>query len=199
MVFMAIIACKEWNVKDLRDLLTPPSQRMEIVNDCVVLVEEEVKSKRGLAGAGVKAAFAVVKAIKPGIITYSINGLLDDFVAAIQPYYEGYQREGSEGTMESYLTPRAQEVAESLLNITDQRAERAGRVSAVVVLPARRRWACIRFVTLRTLVVSGRPTGGPCCRQGKSRPVWQGPADHRWPLPGGVRLLDVAQAVSPGD
>ena len=39
--------------------------RPKVVADCGKLIEEEVDSKGGLSGFAVKAAFAVVKAVKP--------------------------------------------------------------------------------------------------------------------------------------
>ena len=77
------------------------------------------------------AAFALVKAIKPGIIEDSVNGLLDDFMQALQPFYERYQQDGSSGTMERYLGSQAPETAEALLAITDRRAERASNKTMV--------------------------------------------------------------------
>lgn len=112
-------------MKDLSNLVNKPEQRQLVIRDCVDLVNAEVKSKKGLGGAAVKAAFAVVKAIKPRILEESVDGLLDDFTVAVQPFYERYQQEGSTGTLETYLSARASDVAEALLAITDRRAERA--------------------------------------------------------------------------
>lgn len=118
-------------MKDLKDLVTEEKKRNEVIADCVQLVNDEVKSKGGLGGAAVKAAFAVVKAIKPGILEESVDSLLDEFVEALQTYYARYQDEGSPGTLSSYLPPRATDVAEDLLGITDRRAERASNKTLV--------------------------------------------------------------------
>jgi hypothetical protein len=112
-------------VKDLRNLVNKPEQRELVVRDCVDLVNAEVKSKKGLGGVAVKAAFAVVKAIKPRILEESVDSLLDEFTAAVQPFYERFQQEGNTGTLETYLSARAPDVAEALLSITDRRADRA--------------------------------------------------------------------------
>jgi len=112
-------------VKQLKDLVEDPTKREKIINDCVVLVEEEVASKRGLSGAVVKAAYMVVKKIKPGIIRESVDNLCDEFIGQAQPFYEKYQEEGEKGTLEQYFRPRTSEVAEALLGVTDRRAERA--------------------------------------------------------------------------
>jgi hypothetical protein len=112
-------------VKELKQLVSDGQKRDVIVADSVALVESEVRSKTGLGGATVKAAFAVVKALKPRILEDSVDSLLDEFVEAIQPFYQKYQEEGCPSTLEKYLVDRAPAVADGLLAITDRRAERA--------------------------------------------------------------------------
>lgn len=112
-------------MKDLKNLTSDPEKRKVVIADCAKLVDSEVKSKSGLTGMAVKAAFAVVKALKPNIVEELVDSLLDEFVDVIQPYYQKYQEEGSPGTLEQYLTARSSAVANSLLSITDKRSERA--------------------------------------------------------------------------
>lgn len=111
-------------MKDLNTLLQQP-KRLEVIVDCVQLIDSEVKSKKGFGGAAVKAAYALVKAIKPKIIGESVDGLLDEFTEALQPYYQRYQEESSAASLETWLNERPSDVAESLLSITDRRADRA--------------------------------------------------------------------------
>lgn len=112
-------------MKDLNNLTTQPETRAQLISDCVDLINAEVKSKKGFSGAAVKAAFAIVKAIKPRILEDSVDSLLDEFTEALQPFYARYQEEGASGTLERYLEGRAPDVAEGLLSITDRRADRA--------------------------------------------------------------------------
>lgn len=113
-------------MKQLRSLLEEPRQRESVVGDSVEVIEAEVKSKTGISGIAVKTAFGVVMAIKPGIIRESVDGLLDEFVEQVQPFYEQFQNEGEPaGGLGAYLSARADTVAESLLAVTDRRAERA--------------------------------------------------------------------------
>jgi hypothetical protein len=117
-------------VKDLKNLAEDEAKRGAVIGDCVQLINAEVKSKRGLGGVAVKAGFAVVKAIKPKILEESVDSLLDDFVDALQPYFQRFQEEGA-SSLESYLPQRSSDVAESLLAITDARAERASNKTLV--------------------------------------------------------------------
>jgi hypothetical protein len=112
-------------VKELKNIISEPAKRRAVIADCVDLVNAEVKSKTGLGGIAVKAAFAVVKALKPRILEESVDNMLDEFVDAMQPLYAKYQEAGSSGTLEGYLNGHASEMADGLLAITDRRAERA--------------------------------------------------------------------------
>jgi hypothetical protein len=106
----------------LKEILSPPATRKQVVVDCERIIEEEVASK-GLMGLPIKAAYAVVKAIKPGFIPEVIDGLLDDFTDRVDPFYQAALSKNE--PVSAYMNARAGEVAEALLGITDQRAQRA--------------------------------------------------------------------------
>src|SRR5512136_321936 len=106
----------------LKEILTAPEKRKEVVADCARLVDEEVASKGGFSGLAVKAAFATVKALKPGIIPHAIDDLLDDFADKIDPFYQ--KAKETKQPTDAYIAGHADEVAEALLSITDGRAAR---------------------------------------------------------------------------
>jgi hypothetical protein len=106
----------------LKDILSRPGARPQVIRDCEQIIEEEVASK-GLAGIPIKAAYAVVKAIKPGFIPEVIDGLLDDFADRLDPLYQAAKAKNEAIT--TYFGARVGEAAEALLGITDERARRA--------------------------------------------------------------------------
>src|SRR5512147_3090763 len=106
----------------LKDILSRPGTRPQLIRDCEQIIEEEVSSK-GLAGIPIKAAYAVVKAIKPGFIPEVIDGLLDDFADRLDPLYQAAKAKNDPIT--AHFNARAGEAAEALLGITDQRAQRS--------------------------------------------------------------------------
>jgi hypothetical protein len=112
-------------VKELINIVAVQEKRQLVIKDCVALIEEEVKSKKGISGGLVKAAFKIIKALKPGILEETVDSLLDEFVEALQPFYARFQEQQSIHLLEAYLPPLASEVAENLLGITDRRAERS--------------------------------------------------------------------------
>jgi hypothetical protein len=106
----------------LREILSRPGARPQVIRDCEQIIDEEVSSK-GLMGLPIKAAHAVVKAIKPGFIPEVIDGLLDDFADRLDPLYQAAKAKNE--PVAAYLNAHAGEAAETLLGLTDQRAQRA--------------------------------------------------------------------------
>jgi hypothetical protein len=112
-------------VGQLKDILLEAGKRPRVVTDCEKLIDEEVASKGGLSGLAVKGAFAMVKAVKPGMIHEAVDGLLDSFVERIESFYVDFQANSGGKKLPDYLTRRSGEVADALLGITDERAARS--------------------------------------------------------------------------
>lgn len=103
-----------------------PQKRPLVLNDCVRVIEDEVGSKSGLSGLAIKGAFKVVSAVKPGIIREAMDHLLDDFVGRLEPLYKQHRAAGgSPSSFASFMLSKKNDVANSLLGITDDRASRA--------------------------------------------------------------------------
>jgi hypothetical protein len=107
---------------DLKSILTDPTRRKQVVRDAEQLLEAEVDAKSGLSGLAIKGAFKVVKSFRPGIIPDTIDGLLDDFAARLDPFYQAHATQGAGRSLVDYLTERKGELADALLAITDERA-----------------------------------------------------------------------------
>ncbi len=115
----------------LRDQLTSSAQRKQLIGDAERVLDEEVADKGGLGGMAVKAGYKLVKSVKPGFVREVIEGLLDDFLDALDPIYqEAVSRNERPGR---YLEANAGRVADALLAITDQRAERSRHGSVKVM------------------------------------------------------------------
>jgi hypothetical protein len=112
----------------LKEIMLVPGNRPKVVADCTTLVQEEVDSKGGLSGLAIKAAYAVVKAVKPGFIGEAIDHMLDDFVGKLEPFWADAQAKNE--PVGALMTGRAGEVADALLAISDGRAARAKNATA---------------------------------------------------------------------
>lgn len=106
----------------LKEILGRPGTRPQVIADCERVIEEEVDSK-GLAGLPIKAAYKIVKTVKPGFVPEVIDHMLDDFADKLDPIYQAAVTKNEPVT--AYFNARAGEVAEALLTITDGRAQRA--------------------------------------------------------------------------
>jgi hypothetical protein len=107
--------------KKLAEYVAVEPTRAQIVQECVTLVDEEVKNKSGLSGIAIKGAYSTVKAIKPGFVAGVVDALYDDWVAKLESHYDRW-RGGGKGSLAEYLTSRSEDVAEDLLAVTDGRA-----------------------------------------------------------------------------
>ncbi len=108
----------------LAEKLLAPAVRPKVVADSARVIDEEVASKGGLTGIAIKGAYAVVKAIKAGIIPETVDALIDDFVAKLEPFYAAWSKTPGI-SFAAHLEQRTGEVADALLSITDARAQRS--------------------------------------------------------------------------
>lgn len=107
----------------LADVLLQDGKRPQVIDDCAAFLDDEVAAKKGVAGLAIKGGYAVIKKLKPGIIAEAFDSLLDDFVDRLEPFFGESQRAGQRFVQ--FAPPRAGDIAEALLDITDTRAKRA--------------------------------------------------------------------------
>ena len=108
----------------LNEMIADPAKRKAVIEDCTRLVDDEVANKGGLSGLAIKGGYAMVKAIKPGIIREVVDKLIDEFCEKLEPYWADFQTKGG-GTFERSLETKRTEVANALLGVTDKRATKA--------------------------------------------------------------------------
>jgi hypothetical protein len=107
----------------LPEILNSDAKKGSVVDDCCVLIDDEVSDKGGISGLAIKAGYAAVKGIKPGFVKHVVADLLPEFAAALDPIYQ-------EGTAKSrpageYFAANASRVADALLGITDAKAAKS--------------------------------------------------------------------------
>ncbi len=104
----------------LREIVGDPSKRQQIVDDAIKVIDAEVSDKSGFGGMAIKAAYGMAKGVAPGIIQKVLGNMLDDFMGALQPYFDESQQKGSD--FKGLLVSKSAEVANALLGVTDARA-----------------------------------------------------------------------------
>ncbi|HTJ72148.1 MAG TPA: hypothetical protein VL551_31700 [Actinospica sp.] len=107
---------------DLKQILTAPDVRPNVVADGVTLVEEEVAEK----GLIIKGAYKTVTAFASGIIRDAVDTLLPDMLAKLQPFWDEFQASGG-GVFGDYLAKNGEAASEALLSVTDERAKNSER------------------------------------------------------------------------
>ena len=107
----------------LREQFQVPGKRAALVDDCVALVDSEVGKKSGLSGVILKAGYAAVKGIKPGFIRKTVDGLFDRWAEKLEPFWEQAAAAGK--SPRDHLIANKSRVADALLEVTDEKAERA--------------------------------------------------------------------------
>ena len=116
----------------LKASLLDADRRGAVVADLQDFVDQDVARKGGLSGGVIKTGYAAVKRIRPGIITSAIDSMLDEFVAALEPHWAAYRAQPVPG-FGAYLAGRPHEVAQSMLAVTDRRAQRSSRAAVTNV------------------------------------------------------------------
>jgi hypothetical protein len=108
-------------------LLKDAGKRPRLIDDCVKLIDEEVGSKGGLSGLAIKAGYKVVQSMKPGFVRESMDHLLDDFVRRLEPFYVQHKAQNGDNVklFGDFISRKSGEVADALLGITDDKAQRA--------------------------------------------------------------------------
>jgi len=100
-------------------------RRPAVIEDCVALIDAQVKQK----GFVIKSAYATIKAIKRKFVPEVVDALLDDWLGKLQPHYDKWQV-AKTTPLKDFMVARSEDVAEDLLSVTDQRAEKTSHTTA---------------------------------------------------------------------
>jgi hypothetical protein len=112
-------------MKSLLEVVTEPAKRREVVEATERLIDAEVSNAGGITGMAIKGGYKVVKKLKDGrMIPAVIDGMLDEFIGAIEPLHAEYRGSGSTSGFGAFLSARGAAASNALLGITDRRAQR---------------------------------------------------------------------------
>jgi hypothetical protein len=100
--------------------------RAQVIAECVTLIDAQVKQK----GFVIKSAYGVIKGIKKKFVPEVVDALLDDWLGKLQPHYDKWAAAPATTTFSDYVIARSDDVAEDLLQVTDQRAEKTSHTTA---------------------------------------------------------------------
>jgi hypothetical protein len=112
-------------MSSLVEALGQPPKRQPVIEDCIGLIDAQVKQK----GFVIKSAYATIKAIKKSFVHETVESLLDDWLGKLQPHYDKWSANKA-SSFSDYLVARSDDVAEDLLSVTDARAEKSSHTTA---------------------------------------------------------------------
>ncbi|MFZ2178906.1 MAG: hypothetical protein WAW17_33730 [Rhodococcus sp. (in: high G+C Gram-positive bacteria)] len=113
-------------VAALNETLLDESRVPAVIADVRTLIDAEVSDKSGASGLALKGGYAAVKKVGPSIVPDAIEGLLPAFVTKLEPFWQDFTATGQVSFSE-YLVARGDNVADSLLGVTDERIEASDR------------------------------------------------------------------------
>jgi hypothetical protein len=108
---------------NLVEALTSESNKVAVVDDCVALIDAEVADRGGLTGLAIKAGYKAIQGVKPGFVRQVVTDLLPEFAQALDPLYQEAKSHGK--GVRDYFTANTPRVADALLSITDEKANRS--------------------------------------------------------------------------
>ncbi|MEM7678219.1 MAG: hypothetical protein AAF449_19685 [Myxococcota bacterium] len=111
-------------MSNLKDIVCSPDNREQVIADTVKLVDSEVAKKGGISGIAIKTAYKVVNSLKPTLVRDAVNNLLEKFVDKLEPFYAEWVTKNKSPGFDTFLTGQANKVANALLAVTDERAQR---------------------------------------------------------------------------
>jgi hypothetical protein len=110
----------------LAESLLAPQTQPQVIDDCCALIDRQVHEMSGVSGAAVKLAHKTITTFLPGHVRFMVGSMLPDLAGKLQPYWTDFTAAGS-GEFGGYLAQRGPEVAEALLEVSDERAKGSGR------------------------------------------------------------------------
>ena len=105
----------------LQDILLTPENKPHVIDDCLTLIDQEVKGKSGVSGTAVKLAYKTANAFASGYLRGMVELLAPDMIIELEPFWADFNAAGG-GEFGDYLAKRGDEVADALLRVTDDRA-----------------------------------------------------------------------------
>lgn len=110
----------------LPEILLAPEVRPHVIADSLTLIDSELADKSGISGNTIKLAYKTVNSFASGYIREMVEKMLPDIADQLQPYWADFTASGG-AQFGDYLAKRGDEVAESLLSVSDAMAERSSR------------------------------------------------------------------------
>ena len=100
--------------------------REEVIKQCVQASDRVVARQSGAYGFAVRAAYSMTKGLAPNMVHTLVDGLLEDFLNALTPFYHEALR--ANVPVGRYMVMHKMRIADAMLSVTDhhERQEQGG-------------------------------------------------------------------------
>ncbi len=105
----------------LKNLNEFVSDRDDVIRQCVQASDRVVARQAGAYGFAVRAAYSMTKGLAPNMMYTLVDGLLEDFLDALTPFYHDALRGNL--PMDRYMIVHKLQIADALLTVTDVREQ----------------------------------------------------------------------------
>lgn len=127
-------------MSELREKLLSEPTHGQLTAACVDLVEDHIRQRRGWKGTAMRAGLALLNSVRDDAVRLGVERLLPEFVDTLAPHYRRWLREHDEPFSE-YLLANADQVADALVRVADQRVASSGNAGVRTAYQALRRFA----------------------------------------------------------
>jgi hypothetical protein len=114
----------------LREILLTPENEPHVIDDCLKLIDSQVAEASGVSGAAVKVAYKTASAFMSGYMRKTVTTMLPDIVDALESYWTDFNASGG-SEFGDYLAKNGEQVAESLLGVSDAHAAKSERPTII--------------------------------------------------------------------
>lgn len=113
-------------MEKLVDFFLKDNMREPLIKDFEVLIDQEVADRGGVSGFAIKQGYKFVKKIKKDFVHDALQGMLPEFVGALDTFYEEHGKRQGFG---DFLLKNKNRVANGLLGVTDERANSSSKAA----------------------------------------------------------------------
>jgi hypothetical protein len=106
----------------LSEYLTEPAQRPAVVADACALIDREVSRTSGVSGLAIRSAYRILSGVRPGMVPSAVDSLITPFADQLDPFYQ--EHVATAEPLDEILVTQRTSMADALLSITDDRADR---------------------------------------------------------------------------
>jgi hypothetical protein len=110
----------------LVDMILKDGVRERVISDLDKLIDAEVGDRKGVTGLAIKGGYKFVKTIKKDFVRDALQGLLPDFVIALDKFYGEH---GSPKGFDAFMMTNKSRVADGMLSVTDTRRDRTSNAA----------------------------------------------------------------------